>query len=482
MDVEIKRQKGFTIFYKFVFDALSVLFLLIPIYGYFSLDKGYINISLILVSIQFCLFMVFGLHSNKTLYSNWTNPSYILILGIVIVHLQNIINVQLNFDDFSSYIVRPVRSDTYVKFAYLSIIGVIVLLISLFSFSPDHIKKYAYREGVNPRPWLYVVVVCLIGFLATSDVHSLISGEGYKNIETATADIYMELMFGFSLVIYISLKTIEIKWSKTKQTLRSYIKSFPKLFWTIISVYIVVRLFSGDRGPVIYTLLYIFFSYLYVTRKRFKLTTVALAVFFAAVFITIIGIARLGALRASLGDRLGAAVESQLSGGALLASSVCPPTQELANSSMCLAIAIDGIDSKDIDYQYGRYTFYNLLSAIPFVGSFLQRLCGVDMGNVSSSSYITKRGLGKHPAYGLGTSAIADFYLEFGLFGVIIGFISMGYIYRFVDFIFLDSVVVSPVIMISSLQIAAYAIYIPRYSLSGLFYKVFFCLFLYFIF
>lgn len=47
-----------------------------------------------------------------------------------------------------------------------------------------------------------------------------------------------------------------------------YLKSIPMLLLLVIGFYMGLRMMSGDRGPVIYTGLMLFYSYVITTQKK----------------------------------------------------------------------------------------------------------------------------------------------------------------------------------------------------------------------
>lgn len=409
---------------------------------------------------------------NKDWAGNLTNPSYLALLGLLIVNLQNIINICYGYGTPSDYAVTYSVNKVFNKGAQLSLLGLSVYLLTIFLYKPHRFKTHKTKQiGTNPKIWLSLLLISFIGFLAFSNLAEIISGADYLNNsdeQNASLGNYFEGCINSFACIYICAIIYRLS-NDGKKSLIQFLKSLSLIFWIVIILYLSIRAMSGDRGPVIYILLTILYGYIYYSKKKFKAITVVLGIIAAAVVVTIMGIARKGAMEAAFGERVSSAIELMGDNNSDN-KSISPYTQELANSSQCTLIAIEAHESGAIDYQFGRYTFYNLIQTIPMAGGLLKNGLGLDWNNVSSSSFITKRGLGPQPHYGLGTSAVADFYLEFGIIGVIIGFIIAAIIFKRIDYIFLYSIPVSSSVLIFSIIFASHAIYFGRSSLSALLY------------
>ena len=451
---------------KLIFSSYSIFSVVCYITFYYT-SGDFIAESLILFGTQLVLFFIFGWNSARGIFKNLINPSYIALIGLIIVNFQNVINVFMGYGNPSDFSVTFVSNDIFFRSSYLSFIGTSIYIFTIYIYNPSFSKTGIKKRKYNNKIWIVMIILAFVGFIATADIGRIISGAAYADdIATTTLDMYFEGLLKSSIVIYISLNVLNKRSDVTKINLLEYIKSFSWAFWVIVSFYLLIRFVSGDRGPVIYTILLILYSYLYLTGKKLTTITILCGGLLAAFVITIIGIARMEAMRASFGERVTDAIDS-INGSNSGQNSISPYSQELANSSKCIWIAMGAHDNHVIDYQYGRYTFFNIVHAIPFAGTFLKNFVGLNWNNVSSSSFITKEGLGPNATYGLGTSAVADFYLEFGLLGVILGFISAGIMFKYIDTILYFRPKVSATLLIFSLQVASIAIYFSRYSLSG---------------
>ena len=78
------------------------------------------------------------------------------------------------------------------------------------------------------------------------------------------------------------------------------------------------------------------------------------------------------------------------------------------------------------DYFYGSLWVTQILSPIPFAQSIYMDIIDLEWFEIDSSGYITYLVLGKYPTWGLGTSIIADIYVNFGLIGIIFFMLILG--------------------------------------------------------
>lgn len=221
---------------------------------------------------------------------------------------------------------------------------------------------------------------------------------------------------------------------------------------------------SGDRGPVLYSGCLVFYSYLMCTKYKFRLTTVLILIVSAALFTTILGIARDGDLNQSFIDR----IENASSNSGDRKPSVLSATQELANSVNTEFIALKASEENNFKHTFGKYTFFALVGSIPGSSFILGNIFGIDMRDTMSSEFITIYHSGSAYGFGLGTSPMAEYYLEFGMIGVIIGFYFLGWLFNHLDHVVFGANAKTPIwLIIITLKLSSVAIYIPRSSVPS---------------
>ena len=103
------------------------------------------------------------------------------------------------------------------------------------------------------------------------------------------------------------------------------------------------------------------------------------------------------------------------------------------------------------------YQLRYILSCIPFVNSIF------DLSE-SSGNRITKL-IQENITYGNGTTVIADFYLDGGLFAVIICMFLFGYSTKFFELILLSNRNITLFVYCFAFCFSMYYIYIPRSAL-----------------
>lgn len=167
--------------------------------------------------------------------------------------------------------------------------------------------------------------------------------------------------------------------------------------------YCTVFLIGGDRGQVIQIL--VGFALAMATAVRpvrlWELVVLTLSGF---AFFTLVGIWRTGA-EVSLASTFQEYGYWEVS--ANLAQSFVPLTQSI------LIVEDDGL-------SLGLLWLSQTVGVIPFAQQLMLSLTDLTLTDVSSSALITTRTLGENSTTGLGTSFVADIYLNFGLTGTII--------------------------------------------------------------
>lgn len=399
--------------------------------------------------------------------SNWLNPSYLLLFGILIVALQTILNVTVGLAPFSVYI-----SESYEKYltkaTYIGFISVVTYLLgNCIKIRPIQIKA-KWRMNYALSPWLVLMVVFFSLFIIHIDIASFISGSTYAGSGAYNRVIessgYYEQLLEVSFVIIVSIVTYTNLGKTNKLKIREFLISFPIVFWIVLILYMLLRMLSGDRGPVLYSMCLILYSFLMCTKHRFSLITVVSLIVGAAFFTTLLGVVRNGNLNQSFWER----VENASLVDNVKKPSVLSSTQELANSVNTEFIALSASEAPDFNHTYGKYTFYAIIGSIPGSSYVLTNFFGVNLRETMSSEFITVSHFGNNYRFGLGTSPMAENYLEFGILGIVLGFIFLGWCFNHLDYVVFRSDARTPLwLIIIALKLSSVAIYIPRSSVAG---------------
>lgn len=160
---------------------------------------------------------------------------------------------------------------------------------------------------------------------------------------------------------------------------------------------------------------------------------------------------------------------------------ISPFTHELAKSVNCNYIAVYDINNNITTYKYGGYNISELLVAVPGMNRVFKTFFDIDLYKFNSNEYLTISCFGKNYLFGLGTTALADFYLDFGILGMILGMFLIGFIYKRVDY-YINNPVSNILLIICLLKFSSMSIYMPRASLSLILCRIFYILIIYYIF
>ena len=318
--------------------------------------------------------------------------------------------------------------------------GIIVSSISLVAYLLGILKKNEAKMQqsdnvirISPQLYKSVIVINFFAFLwwlsslTISDLTgaSYIGSGDYSN-QTA---IYQELLFKVSQ--YLVFFVIICREQRTN-TFLQLIKKIPKIPLILTVIYIMVKLFSGDRGGAIWSLCMLFYVYVWLVRPKIKFVYVLPFLLFFAVLMSAISVGRGYGDQLSFSEKVSMGIREK---GVFADQydSFFIPTQELAHSIQCNHIAYHQILVKKESFFYGQFQGIYLCQMIPILGSKIVESFHIPRKEQSSSAYVTISALGEYPAYGLGTTILADFYLEFGVLGVLLGFYVIGLLFRRID-------------------------------------------------
>ncbi|WP_028902252.1 MULTISPECIES: O-antigen polysaccharide polymerase Wzy [unclassified Prevotella] len=413
--------------------------------------------------------------SDPQLFRSWVKPSNIFLLSFVIVNFQVIISSWLEYDTIDAYLETTEYSGYIGKVLYCSLIGLVFYLFGYSFVKESSLLKHIFNKHIyklsqlSIEKWALLSCVAFVLFVINIDLVSFLTGVDYEGSgasdrETTPFAIW-ETLFDTFMTITVALTTEKCLNNNKPSTLLRYFLSFPFYFLISVLLYIVLRLVSGDRGPVIYTALMFFYSYLLVSKRKFKLSVIVLLVAVGAFSMTILNTVRnyrnpnetfVEKVSRSFND-LGDDSEVK---------SISPLTYELSKSVNCNFIAIHDIDEHKTEYKYGLYNLCEILSAIPAMNRVTTSLFDLNLYRTATNEYVTISFFGKDYMIGLGTTVLVDFYLDFGILGIMAGMFLVGWVYRRIDEKLVYGSISSFLVMITFLKYASMSVYIPRASFS----------------
>ena len=445
-------------------NYLYIISILISfIYFYFNSDFNlnkenlYFPLTLVFFSLLFFVTKkdeIFLLSKNSFKHSN------IFILGFIIVSFQVTIDFILgNVTSYNQFLF--VNNSIVVKSTWLSVAALNSFFLG-YSVK-NNIKRFNFNSKIKSQKQNSIFI--LLSFIATiilyfSTVNPLyLAGYyGSENMgETATYAALMIKLFGYSYLIF---KTRSLYFSNNINSLKDYILKMGYIFNLFLLIYLLSVMFSGDRGPLMTFPLAYLSGYFILTKKKLSYTKGFILVLAGAFFITTLGVVRSMNKDLSLIDRFSTSLEED----SYKKNSISPHTFELASSIKTIHHAVDYVPEKH-DFLYGRFQFQQLFFTIPFASNFRELIYDdISYKYKGSASFITWVFQGDNPTYGNGTSAITDFYLDFGFFGVVFGLFFFGSAIRLAEQVMYNTIIPPLFLHVFVVCYMASALYIARSS------------------
>jgi len=354
-----------------------------------------------------------------------------VVLGLFIVNFQLYIDYVLGNIDSSNLFIW-VNKSIVVKSFTLSTIGLISFYLGVFFYKNKVINTINHKNeevSYSIKPLLYLSTIVLAAYFYT--VNPLYLMGFYGIVGMGDIATYMSLLFNILILAIIiqSTRNLRIE-NKIPINIVHYVKLMGIPFLIILGVYLISVLISGDRGPIITIVLAYVSGYYFVKRSKLSYKTGLIFIFLGATIISLLGEVRSLDKNLSFTQKL----DQSFNGESLdKVTSFSPSTIELAGSVKTTHYALNYVP-KNHDFLYGRFQMQQLFKALPFLSIFNQLIYNDTSLKYSSSAFfITWVHQGNNPTYGDGSSCIADFYLDFGLFGVIIGMFLFGYFIRLAE-------------------------------------------------
>ena len=363
----------------------------------------------------------------------------IFILGYLIVFYQMTLLDLLGYSVSKIYYSFVWVSETVVnKSIGISTLGLLAFYLGALSFKKARLsqKSNEIKQKLSTKSTTLLLILAytfyILFFLSAGSYSSGV----YASQDASGTAVYFYKLFEASLIAAIILKLSFITSTNNKQlSFKKYISSFSKPLLILLGWHLLFSLYVGDRGPLItYTLLV--FGLYFIRWKKLNFIYFIVGIFIVSTFMTIIGEVRQAGAVSGIG--VASKIEQVVSiidEGNIVTKEFdvhVPGSQtiELALSVNTLNYALFNVPEK-YDYRYGLFQLQYIYGIIPGLAGIMSKiLYGADTQYYSSSKFITYLIQGNRPTYGNGTSVVADFYLDFGVIGVIIGLFLFGLFVR----------------------------------------------------
>ncbi len=398
--------------------SISIIILVYALVLFFLDEKK----NSILPNDQVLILLCFIL-SNHFLYAkniSNTHPllslDIIFMIGIVSMCFSIPIMDTIGVQKFDPYLTKNFPLLYYYKSLVLSLIAIssfscgFMLSRSSTTSIIKNNKNTSWRE--TTQYFLIPGTILLLYFLIFSGKHYI---SGSYGLVHSVEEKYQVPFYISQILLTLTAISIAIR----SKRIRHYFSLKNILYLFPYYVLILILAIHGDRGTLIVCispLLYIFFSH---TPKRF--TTLSLIIG--------IGIALLilGSLRTARNqDKRGLSTIIDATSQIPMSENLILSATNIGGSGLILASAMEYQEKNGM--TMGRFTLNALIGIIPYSRRFLYNANILPKWKFSQSAdLLTHHILGPHSTSGVGTTTVADFYLEFGWIGVLAGHFLIGW-------------------------------------------------------
>jgi len=362
----------------------------------------------------------------------WLSISTIFILGYFVVFYQIFFLDLFGFKLVDIYYRFVwINSTVMHKTFGIASIGILAFYLGAssikFKFSKE-IKKT--EESTSSNSIFFVLTLAYIFYILFFIFAGSYRYGVYYAKDASPVATYLYKLFVVCLSAAIIIKISNLTSFKEKISFRKYLGNFgfPLLF--LLVWHIVFSTYVGDRGPVISFTLLAFAMY-FIRWQKLNLFRIIIAVLIAASLMTLIG--KIRSYRSSgmgYSRRLSEVVSEYSDDDAINTKfgMKIPMSQtiELALSVQSLNYALYNVPD-NYNFRYGMYQLNYIFSIVPGLTVMTNSLLyDGSVKYTSSSSFVTYLIQGDNPSYGNGTSILADFYLDFGVLGVLLGLYLFG--------------------------------------------------------
>lgn len=312
---------------------------------------------------------------------------------------------------------RGIAHGAFMRSNYL--LGISLPLISLgYLVNNPNMTVHSNRFERIPLSGLLLLTFIFLGLSLYE------SGLTIGSLYVGESSVWYMLLVRF-MIISASAFAYVYMTSDEKTSLINLLFIKNKLFLLISLLFISYVLIGGDRGPVLAVLLILGSSWLLMNKGKISKYNIAVIVI-SIVMIT----STFQSISVLRGNESGTAFKLD---DIETYTNLEEDNHMLGSSQFCTCLAIQGIDSGSLSHSFGLYFITALIQSVPYLGSKLLNSVGLEIYNGGSAQLITEYYYGRFPSSGLGTTYLADIYIEFGLIGIIIISFLFGYFIKYIE-------------------------------------------------
>lgn len=399
---------------------LKVIFLILISFFNFALwFEDYHSIESIsfylpLISIIFSIVFVLSKIKNRRVEFK---VYYLFIAGVVYfnapLYFKALFNTQEALNDLLFY---NIKLEYFIKSNYL--LGLSLPLISAgYIFKTNVLKDYKhkskkhyYTPSISESENIKVYVIFTIIFLILS---ISITGFTVGSTYIGTSSYFYILVIRMINLVGVMLIFNRLASNNFSFQLSSLNKVEITSLFTIL-IFIIYVLIGGDRGPAFVIMLILAFGYLLMNKMTLRVKDLLLGSLFIVLIYMLFSF--ISVLRLT-GDDV---FNKEIIHEALINYEDHSPT--LGLQVRTTSAAIEGIEKNLYPHTYGQFFIQSMIKSIPYIGNKITNsfFYNTSIYKDGTASLITTQISGVDYASGLGTSYLADTFIEFGLFGVIV--------------------------------------------------------------
>jgi hypothetical protein len=402
---------------KSLFSVFFLLLLIGEILLYFFVDDYsqtvdlvfFLSLVIAIVAITIVFFVICNHSTAKELGA--LRAVVLFLISYIIVHFQ--FYLDFVFDISRDRLLRNSVS-SIIKSSLLSLIGLHSFLLAYINTKNNVVRKPRYTlSSIHFSTGLLKILTSL------SLLWLLYCGRGYYFRMTYGSVSLVGSQLAYAMLIFSLFKNstfllcVYEYQSNNNKSIIDFIKSLGLLFNLTLLLHVVATLSSGDRGPAIYSIIGYLVAISVSTSKKIRYSQFAVLLVGGALFISLWGIVRTSKSTENISGQITNAYSDLKKENSLI-----PATKEMAGSVRTLHVSVENVP-EFFPHTNGIFQLSYIFQSIPFYSRLFPTLRS-SVGFNNSAVFLTWVINGDTEASGVGTTCIADIYIDLGLIGVII--------------------------------------------------------------